>query len=199
MAKKPKKRPGSKGILLILSLTVLCLSILSGSTLAYLVTGTNPIANIFNHAVVSCKVLGGNSRYAENVCIQNTGNIPAYIRAAIVVTFEREGDDGNTTVSSLVPEEGDYRIQFAENTNWKKGPDGFWYYTQPVAVNQSTETLILDCAAQKSVAPDGFTLTIKVVASAIQASGTQAVTDSWSSGVQSRNGDTLVIREAASE
>lgn len=197
MAKTPKNRPLSKGTLLALSLALLCLSILSGSTLAYLVTGTSPIANLFSPAVVSCEVLGGNNGYAENVRIQNTGNIPAYIRAAIVVTFEKESDDGNTTVSSIVPDEGDYRIQFAENTNWKKGADSFWYYTQPVAVNQSTETLILYCAHNKSVAPAGFTLTIEVVASAIQASGTAAVENSWSSGVISRNGNTLVIKEAS--
>lgn len=196
MAKTPKKRPPKKGTLLALSLAVLCLSILSGSTLAYLVTGTSPIANLFSPAEVSCEVLGGNNGYAENVRIQNTGNIPAYIRAAIVVTFETEDEYGNITISSIVPDAGDYRIRFAENTHWKKGADGFWYYTQPVAVNQSTETLILHCADNKSVAPAGFTLTIEVVASAIQASGTSAVTESWSSGVQSRNGNTLVIKEA---
>lgn len=197
MSKYAKNRPHKKGKLLVISLAVLCLCILSGSTLAYLVTGAGPISHIFTPGTVRCEVVKAEETegYAENVKIKNTGTAPAYIRAAIVVTFEKE-ESGKITVSSITPDEGDYRIQFEENTNWKKGKDGFWYYTQPVAAGDSTENLIKDCSKQKSVAPEGYHLCIKVVASAIQASGTDAVVESWSS-VTGINGNNLVIKEAS--
>lgn len=201
MPKYAKNRPHKKEKLLVVALAVLCLCILSGSTLAYLITGTGPISHIFTPGTVSCEVVKENETeaegYANHVRIKNTGTVQAYIRAAIVVTFEKVDKDGNITVSSITPDEGDYIIQFAENTNWKKGPDGFWYFTKPVDAGASTDELILYCHKQKSVAPEGYTLTVKVVASAIQASGTSAVTESWSSGVKKLDGNTLVIKEAS--
>lgn len=200
MSKYAKNRPHKKGKLLVISLAVLCLCILSGSTLAYLVTGAGPISRIFTPGTVRCEVVKAEETeaegYANNVQIKNTGNVPAYILAAIVVTFEKE-ENGKITVSSITPDEGDYRIQFEENTNWKKGEDGFWYYTQSVAAGESTAELISHCNNLKSVAPEGYSLTIEVIASAIQASGTDAVLESWSTGVKELNGNTLVIKEAS--
>lgn len=195
MVKYESKHPRRKGKILIISLAVLCLCILSGSTLAYLITGTGSLFNSFAPGQVSCEVVGADNGYAENVKIKNTGNVPAYIRVAIVVTFEKDDGKENSIVSSIAPDEGDYRIQFAENTNWKKGVDGYWYYTEPVAAADTTQVLITYCGKNKSVAPQGYQLTIEVIASAIQASGTKAVTESWSSGVKELNGSTLVIRD----
>lgn len=197
MSKYAKNRPHKKGKLLVISLAVLCLCILSGTTLAYLVTGAGPISRIFTPGTVSCEVVKAEETvgYAENVKIKNTGTAPAYIRAAIVVTFEKV-ENGNIIVSSITPDEGDYLIQFAENENWEKGKDGFWYYTQPVAAGATTDDLIVLCDDSRSVAPRGYTLTVEVVASAIQASGTNAVTESWSS-VTEIKGNTLVIEEAS--
>lgn len=203
MLKHKGNYPRKKGKLLVISLAVLCLCILSGTTLAYLVTGTDPISQIFVPGKVSCEVVKENEtvaeNYAEKVKIKNTGNVPAYIRATIVVTYEAKDADGNITVSAIVPDEGDYRIQFSDSTNWKKAADGFWYYTQPVAAGDTTEDLIAYCCKTRSVAPAGYSLSVEVVASAIQASSTNAVVDSWNSGVERLNGGNLVIEEATNK
>lgn len=195
MMSNTKKSPRRK--LLVISLILLGVSIFSGKTLAYLVTGTESDSSLFQLGQVSCEVCKESDE--KNVTIKNTGEVPAYIRAAVVVTFAKQGTDGAVTVSSVKPEENtDYTLKFQENTKWKRGSDGFWYYTEPVAAGAQTEVLIEEFAsAVRAAAPQEYKVSIEVTASAIQASGTSAVTESWTSGVTSLEGQNLVIREGS--
>lgn len=192
---KQRARLGFKRKLFGVSVLVMCLCILSGTTLAYLITGTNLIKNLFSPGQVSCQV---NSNVVDtvpsNVTIKNTGTVNAYIRVAVIVNWADSSD--NVTANS--PEEGfDYTIAYAEETDWKKAADGFWYYTHPVAPGKSTGVLIESCNILKSVAPDGYALSVNIVTSAIQATPDNVVTESWDSGVSSVNGSTLIIKEVA--
>lgn len=182
---RPPRR--ARGRILALSILALCLCILSGTTLAYLVTGTDPIANLFSPGQVSCEVISG-----EDVTIQNTGTVDAYIRAAVVVSWV----NGDGVVSANTPEEGtDYTIAYAGNTGWKKAEDGFWYYTAPVAPEQSTGVLIDSCNTTRKAPPKGYILSVEVVASAIQATPDDVVTKSWGSGVSAVSSSKLTIKE----
>lgn len=184
----------SKSKIFCLSVLVLCLCILSGTTLAYLVTKTDSIGNQFSPGKVSCEVVNTvENGKAGAVSVRNTGSVPAYIRATIVVNWV--SSDG--IVLANAPTTGDYEINFVTG-NWKKAADGFWYYTSSVEPGESTNVLIGGCNI-KSVAPDGYALSVEVVASAIQASGTEAVVESWDSGVKKLDNGNLVIREAENE
>lgn len=187
-----KNRPPqcAKGRILALSLLVLCLCILSGTTLAYLVTGTEPITNLFSPGQVSCQVIDG-----DTVTIKNTGTVNAYIRAAVVVNWA----DSSGNVSANSPKEDvDYIIAYAEKTGWVKAADGFWYYTCPVGPGKSTGVLIESCDIPDEVVPDGYTLSVNVVTSVIQATPEGVVKESWGSGVSGVSGSNLtIIKEVA--
>lgn len=193
MAKYSKKSSRCKGKLLTTALIILCFCILSGTTLAYLVTETDVLSSIFNPAHISCEVTGTFSNgYADDVRVKNTGDADAYIRAAITINFV----DNNGNVYATAPDETNYTITYG--SGWKMGEDGYWYYLYPVANEKSTAPLVETFTQKgKSYAPRGYQLTIEVVASAIQASGTDAVVQSWNSGVEKLNGSTLVIKEAS--
>lgn len=176
--------------------------IISGVTLAYVFTHTDSLENIFDPSKVSCQVLEGedgntfDGETKTNVKIQNTGKTDAYIRAVVVVTWMSEDEK---TVTASVPQEGtDYSITYATDSGWLKGADGFWYYTSPVAVDDITEVLISDChLLDMATIPEGFYLSVEIVASALQSTPEYVVTDQWSSGVDSVGTDgTLTIRPA---
>lgn len=195
MEKKRKKhaRLCSRRKLFGLAALVLCLCILSGTTLAYLVTGANPISDLFSAGEVSCQV---NSDLVDtvptNVTVKNTGTVNAYIRAAVVVNWVDHA--GNISANS--PEEGvDYTITYAGNSGWKKAEDGFWYYTAPVSPGAFTNILLQDCLPAKSAAPAGCHFHVEVVAAAIQATPGRVVAESWASGVSDLHGSTLIIQE----
>lgn len=191
--------------LLIAITTILCASI-CGVTLSYVVTGTDPVKNIFEGAYVACEVLENGTdgqgdfdgKEKTNVRIQNTGNVQSYIRAKVVVTWMSvEGD----SVTASKPVDGtDYEIIYAnetaEATNWKQGADGYWYYTVPVDVGDATQNLIERCYLKEgATVPEGFRLSVEIVASSIQSTPVSVAVDQWESGVSGADGVTLAIKE----
>lgn len=85
--------------------------------------------------------------------------------------------------------------RYSTTTGWEKAADGFWYYTSPVAPKAATDVLIQQCMQLRSAAPAGYTLSVEVIASAIQATPDNVVKDSWNSGVSGVNDSTLFIKE----
>ena len=91
MARRKYPSPRKPGALL-LTLVLLALA-LTGATLAYLITHTDPVPNRFTPAHVSCTVtedFDGTTK--KNVNVTNTGDIDAYLRVKLV-TY-RVNDDG---------------------------------------------------------------------------------------------------------
>ena len=91
MARRKYPSPRKPGALL-LTLVLLALA-LTGATLAYLITHTDPVPNRFTPAHVSCNVtedFDGTTK--KNVNVTNTGDIDAYLRVKLV-TY-RVNDDG---------------------------------------------------------------------------------------------------------
>ena len=196
-----RSKDRKRHILTIALVSVIC-CIISGVTLAYVFTHTDPLENTFDPSKVSCQVLEGEDGHTfdgetkTNVKIQNTGQTDAYIRAAVVVTWMSE--DKKTVTASVPQENTDYSITYAIGSGWLKGADGFWYYTSPVAVDDNTKVLINDCHLLDTAnIPEGFYLSVEIVASAIQSTPEYVVTQQWSSGVNSVGTDgTLNIRTA---
>ena len=74
----------------------------------------------------------------------------------------------------------DYSITFAKNTNWIRGADGYYYYKLPVDPQVSTGVLIEECKLQNNASvPDGYHLSVEIVASAIQSAPDSVVQSMW--------------------
>ena len=154
---------------------ILLISTAVGATVAFLTTKTEPVENTFEYAKVSCEVkedFNGNTK--ENVQITNTGSTDAYIRATYVVNWL----DSNGNIAASVPEE--YRYDLTENPGgkWTKGADGYFYYLTPVAPHVSTPGSLLDCKVTCPENPE-YTLSVEILADAIQSEPASAVTDAW--------------------
>lgn len=183
---KQLRRPKRLATLLVSLLLVLGVAV--GGTVAFLSTRTDSKENTFTPSKVTCEVTETfNNNVKSQVAVQNTGDTTAFIRAAINVTWMKDAEAGteyeaaNQTVSAKIPvKDTDYSITFAENTNWIKGADGYYYYQLSVAPQGSTEVLIDECKLQEDASvPDGYHLSVEIVASAIQSAPDSVVQSMW--------------------
>lgn len=166
-------------------IAILCLCVVAstvGVVFTFLTDSTNTISNEFVPANVSCVVEEDfENGLKENVRVRNTGNVDAYIRAAVVVTFVSEEDK---VLANAPKENVDYTVTWGDS-NWIKGADGYWYYTKVVKPESLTDSLIKSASAIS--APDGYRLNMQIIASAIQSVPETAVKEAW--GVTISNGE----------
>lgn len=183
---KQLRRPKRLATLLVSLLLVLGVAV--GGTVAFISTRTADKENTFTPSKVTCEVtetFGNNVK--SNVAVQNTGDTTAFIRAAINITWMKNEEAGteynaaDQTVSAKVPlKNKDYSITLAENTNWIQGADGYYYYQLPVKPQDSTKVLIKECKLLNNApVPDGYHLSVEIVASAIQSVPEAAVKAAW--------------------
>lgn len=167
------KLSGNALVILICAAAAICAT--TGITLAYLFARTPQINNSFEAVFVSCDVeesFDGSTK--SDVKVRNTGDISAYIRATFVVVWTAE--DGS--INSSAPVEGvDYTISLG-SSNWVKGSDGFYYYIHSVASNDATAVFI-NSISPSAEAPDGYSLSVHIAATAIQAAPARAVEEAW--------------------
>ena len=144
---------------------VLALSV--GGTIAYLMTNTTSIENTFTPGKVSCEINepgweNGQSTEKKAVTVTNTGNVSAFIRAAIVLNWiDAEGNYAPFQVT-------DDQYSLTIGNGWYE-KDGYYYWPSAVAANGATGELIVSCTPSESI--DGYTLCVEVLADAIQAEG----------------------------
>jgi len=177
---KQLRRPKRLATLLVSLLLVLGVAV--GGTVAFLSTRTDSKENTFTPSKVTCEVTETfNNNVKSQVAVKNTGDTTAFIRAAINVTWMSNQDAANQTVSAKVPvKDKDYSITFAKNTNWIQGADGYYYYQLPVDPQGSTGELIEECKLQENASvPDGYHLSVEIVASAIQSAPDSVVQSMW--------------------
>lgn len=159
---------------ILLAAVIVLLAGAVGGTWAFLVAQSEPVQNNFTYAHVRCTI---NEKFENgvksDVQIQNTGDISAYIRARIVVTWKNAS--GN--VSAAVPVENtDYTIDF-NRTDWVNQGD-YWYCKTAVAAGKETPVLITKCE-KKGTAPKDYDLSVEILADAIQSEPASAVTEAW--------------------
>lgn len=171
-----EKRSRAKKPLAALVALVLIIGAVVGGTLAYLAARTDAIVNTFNPAKVDIKVeedFKGSTK--KDVKITNTGDTEVYIRATYVVTWK----DAAENVYPEQPQPGvDYTISLNPKQDWFCY-NGYYYYTAPVAPRASTGVLIDLCTPVAGRAPEGYTLSVNVLASAIQSVPAEAVGQAW--------------------
>lgn len=149
-----KCREKQKKVFSLLMSMALLLTLAVGGTLAYIVTKSALVENQFKAASVTCMV-------NEDDTVKNTGDVDAFIRAAVVVNWMDE--DGN--VYGIKP---DYTL--AENEGWTP-IDGFFYYTSAVAADKATATSPVTVNVSGDAPSSAYSLSIEIVVEAIQAKG----------------------------
>ena len=126
-----RRAGGSKKPLTLFVALVLLLTLAVGGSLAWLVSNDD-VTNSMVPGQVPIEiddVINGTTK--TSITIQNTGNIDAYIRVAVVAN--KVDKDGNITVGTA-PE-------LKLGADWQKLEDGYDYYKGVVAPKASTESL----------------------------------------------------------
>ncbi len=159
----PAARVYRTAVLLIAVLLLISTAV--GSTAAFLVTKTGPVVEDFAYAQVSCQV-------TDTLGVQNTGTAQAYIRVSYAVNWR----DGEGIIAAVTPD--GYSCDLDENQGaWVDGGDGYFYYPDPVAPGGETPSL-LTCSVLCPEEP-AYTLSVEVVAEAIQSTPAEAAEDAW--------------------
>jgi hypothetical protein len=171
------KKIQSKAVIgLLLSLLILLAS--AGATVAYIVLRTDRADNTFTPVTVDSTPV---ATAQGGIAVSNNGEIAAYLRAAVVVTWVSVDAEGNTSNAHHInaPMEGrDYSMGYDASGSWQKGSDGFWYYKTPVDAGGVTVDLITSMIRMTDP-PEGYALSVEVVTTGIQAMPTDAVEQAW--------------------
>lgn len=138
---------------------------------------TESVKNQFEPANVTCKVEEVfNGTEKTSIKVQNTGNIPCYLRLRLVTYWvDKDGKIvGKPSPTLVVP---------IDETHWKKGEDDTFYYLTPVEPGKSTGELL---KASLPLGTDEFNnetvyQVVNVFAEAIQAAPQKAVEEAWTS------------------
>lgn len=157
-----------KSLVLLIAVALLLTSSVSG-TLAYLSASSKSVENTFTPSSTGTEIVEDfKDNVKKDVAIKNTGSIDVYIRAAVVITWEKT--DG--TVYAQKPVEGeDYQITWTKEGWSDLQSDGFYYYNSRVASQSSTGVLFTNCKPLKSAPAEGYTLHVEIIAQSIQADG----------------------------
>ncbi|MBQ7364866.1 MAG: hypothetical protein IJW46_04645 [Clostridia bacterium] len=179
-AKTTKKTLSRKALILILCLTLI-LTLSTGAVIAYIIARTDAINNPFVPVFVKCDVMyTEENERVQDASVKNIGDIDAFIRAVIVVNWVSDSDTG--LVHGTAPVLGtDYEITYG-STLWQEGSDGFWYYQNAVAPTASTELLFTSCQPLTE-APEGYVLSVEILANAVQSTPERAAEEAWGADV----------------
>ena len=179
-SRKPKR--SIKPFLIAFCVCILACAAVSGS-LAWLISTPEQVVNSFTPGVVTIEVDEKfDSTTKSDVRIKNTGNVPAYIRVALVPAWV--DDEGNIAAkpASLEQLHNDCNIAWGEDGNgyeadWFIGSDGFYYCKTVINPGKSTPILIKSCTVKGEEHEYDFEL--QVIASAVQSLPTSTVGEVW--------------------
>lgn len=166
----------NRQFVLLASIAVLLVGAVGGS-LAYLTTNTPDVVNTFTPGEVPPSINEtrpeDNGNVKKNVSVTNSGNVDAYIRAAVVVNWV--DDEGNIVNN---PEGHAYAISWSDfaETGWFKGSDDYYYYKEPVAAKGTTGELITSAQPTEGTT---YKLQIEIMAQTIQSKPTSVVAKKW--------------------
>lgn len=161
-------------VALVALLVLLCCTV--AGTLAYLVDKTPEVKNTFEPAKVTTAVDETfKNGVKSDVKIQNTGNIDAYIRVAVVVNWADK--DGNV-YGGAVPEKGTDYTEPVLQDGWIKVGD-YYYYTSAVPADGFTGTLFAPIKQLTTCKDTNYGLQITILADGIQSEPVHVVADVW--------------------
>lgn len=200
-------RPSKHIILTVCAVLIFCMIV--GGSIAWLTSIGEDVINKFDPAKVTITIIEDfENDVKSNVRIENTGNVHAYIRVALVPAWVDENgnvaaqeasledctitwDEGvllNTENLTIAWGEG---VLNSEEITWFEGSDGYYYCTKPIppksdepnAPENYTPILIEECKVKPLGTgiplPHEYDFELRIVASAVQAIPKEAVLDAW--------------------
>ena len=178
-SRKPKR--SIKPFLIAFCVCILACAAISGS-LAWLTSTPEQVVNSFTPGVVTIQVDEKfDSTTKSDVSIKNTGNVPAYIRVALVPAWV--DDEGNIAAKpASLKLNDDCNIAWGKDgsgyeADWFIGSDGFYYCKTVIEPGASTPILIKSCTVKGEEHEYDFEL--QVIASAVQSLPTTTVEAVW--------------------
>lgn len=167
-----KKTRSARPWLLAGLLAVLLLASITG-TIAYIQVHSH-ISNSFTVAKLSVELNETfNGKEKTDVTVKNTGDVPAYLRAAIVVNWK---DPDGTVISA---NESEYSM--AMGPEWIQGADSYWYCKKPTDAGQPSPALIVSCKPKVGKADQH--LSVEILIQGVQAEPATAVEELWDATV----------------
>lgn len=168
-SKKSRRRRvmRNRAILLIASAALVC-ALAAAGAVAFLIDDTEAVKNEFTPSYVTCEVEESFDKATgekSNVRIQNTGDIPAYIRVALVTYCVDGNGNVDGTKTAAIP-------AFTMGAGWVKSGE-YYYFTKPVAAGALTDTALIDSITLENGQ------VVEVIASAIQSEPANAVNEAW--------------------
>lgn len=162
-----KNRHSAQRLILIAILLILVLA--SGSVVAYMFLRADANETQFIPAQISCEVEGDfTSDEISGIRVRNTGNISAFLRVRLV-TYWVDSAGNVAAISSP-------RLLITPGSDWVPGNNNTYYYKTPVAAGSSTAGVLPTITLATE---NGYRQVVDILAEAIQAEPTKAVTDSW--------------------
>lgn len=175
-SRKPKR--SVKPFLIAFCVCILACAAVSGS-LAWLISAPGPVVNEFTPGEVTIQV-DETFDYStkSDVSIKNTGNVPAYIRVALVPAWV----DDERNIAAEPASLDNCNITWGKDGNgyeddWFIGSDGFYYCKTVIEPDGSTPILIKSCTVNGGEHKYDFEL--QVIASAVQSLPTSTVGEVW--------------------
>ena len=179
--KKANKRKFSPKAWAVLVSVALLVTVAVGSTVAFLAANGGSVTNMFEPTKVTSAVYENNGaafsgETKTNVKVQNTGDVDAYVRAAVVITWQ----DENGNVLAEKPVEGtDYTIDWntveadkSDSKQWFTGNDGYYYYKTAVSSGQATAQPLISSITNAKTITEGdptSSVCVEILSSDIQA------------------------------
>lgn len=167
----------------------LILTVAIGGTIAWLVTKSNSITNTFQPSQVTCEVkedFNKDTGVKENITVQNTGDIDAFIRVKLV-TYRTNDQGQHIGGTATLP-------NFTLGENWVEY-GGYYYYTKPVAPGDTPAANLADSMTLTEAYndADGGHQAIDVMAEAIQSVPEAAVKAAWGTNFSIDDNGNLVV------
>lgn len=163
------KKINKKSLLLLIAVAVIFMAAIGG-TVAYLVTSTPEITNVFEPVTTGVQVTDKiENGVKKDVVITNNSSIPVYLRVAVIANWCNAG-------GQIVAPWSDYTGLGVDPTKWTF-KDGYYYYNGTVAANGSVT--LFNEYTQPSPTVTGAHLEMDVIAQVIQAEPTSAVQAAW--------------------
>lgn len=175
----------------LLVVLVIILGATVGSSIAYLATQTEPIINKFIPTEITAEINETfNGIVKTDVKVKNNGDIAAYVRATYVATWQ----DAQGNIAPLAPVAGeDYTITLNTESDWFAGTDGYYYCKTAVAAASESPVFIKECKPVDGKAPEGYILSVEILASAIQSVPAEAVAEAWKVVQVDSNGNLVAV------
>lgn len=155
-----------------------------------LIDSTAKVTNTFTPGSVTASIVengepveGETSVSAKNsITVKNAGNVPALVRAKLVVNWIKLGEDGKPVrdeagtpiiIANPVGTDGNpLTITPSYSSDWTTNlGDGYCYYNDYVAAGATTTDLLAAAITAPTNTPAGYAMQVEVITEAMQATG----------------------------